>query len=223
MKLEAPNLTGQFTVIDAPQRSQEWFAARLGRLTSSRAADILATLKSGGEAAGRRNYRMQLALERVTGKSQERGYVNQAMQDGIDREPDAYAAYEALTGSILTRTGFCQHTTLMAGCSLDGHAGDFEGLIEIKCPMPATHWEYLKSGRVPGDYLQQITHALWITGAQWCDWMSFHPDFPESLQAKIVRVPRDENAIAIYQSYAVKFLEEVETECNAIRTLAGVA
>src|SRR5437879_4169734 len=120
--------TRGFTVVTAEQRSDEWHRARLGRLTGSRAADMLATVKSG-EAASRRNLRTQLVLERLTGRVQETGFVSAAMQQGIDREADAYAAYEALTGQHLVRTGFLRHDTLMVGCSLDGHAGDFESLI----------------------------------------------------------------------------------------------
>jgi hypothetical protein len=123
-----------FAVIDAPQRSPEWFAARLGRLTGSRAADMLATIKSG-EAAARRDLRMQLVCERLTGQSQEEPFVNAAMQRGIDCEPLAFAAYEAQTGQVVNRTGFLAHTGYMVGCSLDGHVGDFEGLVECKCPQ----------------------------------------------------------------------------------------
>jgi hypothetical protein len=59
-----------FTVVMAEQRSPEWFAARLGRLTGSRAADMLATIKSG-EAAARRDLRVQLVVERLTSTLQE--------------------------------------------------------------------------------------------------------------------------------------------------------
>jgi len=205
-----------FRIVDVPQRSPEWFAARLGRLTSSRADDMLATLKSGkGEAAGRRNLRVQLVLERLTNRSQERtSFQSEAMQNGIEREADAYAAYEALTGRMLQSTGFLSADQLMVGCSLDGHVGDFEGLIEIKCPLAATHLEYLKTGIVPGEYLKQIMHALWITGAQWCDWMSFEPDFPEPLRAKIVRVPRSAVDIDSYEAAALTFLAEVRRELD---------
>lgn len=205
---------------DAPQRSDAWFTARLGKLTGSRASDMLATIKSGAEAAGRRNLRVQLVLERVTGKAQEQGFVTPAMQAGIDREVDAAAIYEAATGRMLTASGFLGHDTLAAGCSLDGHVGDFEGIIEIKCPQPATHLDYLKTGTVPGDYLKQILHGLWITGAQWCDWLSFNPDFPEALRVKLVRIPRDDAAIAAYEKAAVAFLAEVDAECAAIGSLA---
>jgi len=206
-------------VLDVPQRSPEWTAARLGRVTSSRAADMLATLKSKGEAASRRNYRMQLVLERVCGKSMENGYVSQAMQDGIDREADARGAYETLTGHLLETVGFCQHDTLMAGCSPDGYLGNWEGLVEIKSPLPATHWEYLKTGIVPDEYVKQVTCALWITGAPWCDWLSYHPDFPESLRVKLVRIPRDESAIASFESATATFLREVDEEVRAVQAM----
>lgn len=207
--------TPRFTVIDAPQRSPQWHAARAGRLTGSRAVDMLATIKSG-EAAGRRNLRAQLVLERITSKAQDNGFTSAAMQQGIDREVDAYAAYQVLTGQELVSTGFLSSTDYMAGCSLDGHVGQFEGIIEIKCPLPATHLEYLKSGNVPGNYLAQITHNLWVSGAEWCDWLSFQPDFPEGLQVQMVRVLRDPKMQSEYEQKALEFLSEVDHETTLV-------
>lgn len=204
---------------DVPQRSAEWFAARLGHLTGSRASDMLATIKNG-EAAGRRNLRVQLVLERLTGKAQERDFRSAAMEQGEAREVDAAALYEVLTGQILTSTGFCAHDSLRAGCSLDGHVGDFEGIIEIKSPLPATHLEYLKTGIVPDAYAKQILHGLWITGAAWCDWLSYNPDFPEPLQTKLVRIVRDPAALAAYEHSARVFLAEVDRELEAVATMA---
>ena len=209
-------------VLDIPQRGPEWYAARLGRVTSSRAADMLSTIKKG-EAAGRRNYRMQLVLERVMGRSIESGYVSREMQTGIDREADAIGAYEALTGQLIQTAGFCQHDTLMAGCSPDGYLGDWEGLAEIKSPLPATHWEYLKTGIVPDEYAKQVICALWITGAQWCDWLSFHPEFPEGLRVKLVRIERDEAEMASFELMVRQFLSEVEREVEAVQALIAKA
>ena len=216
-----------FTVIDAPQRSAEWFAARLGRVTASRAGDMLAQTaaqaKAGTWGADRKNLLMQLVLERLTGKAQERNYVSQAMQDGIDREPDAVAIYEALTGRLSVQTGFLSHISLMAGASLDGHVGDFEGIIEIKCPQPAAHADYLRSGVIPDRYLKQVIHGLWISGAQWCDWLSYQPDFPDGLQVRLVRVNRDEQTIVNYEKQVRAFLAEVDHEEAALRTMANPA
>jgi hypothetical protein len=209
-------------VLDVAQRSPEWIAARLGKLTSTCAADMLATTKSGGEAAARRNLRVKLVLERLTGRSVERGYVSQAMQDGIDNEPLAAAAFEALSGEILHVTGFIEHDSLLAGCSLDGHTGTFDQLVEIKCPTPAVHLEYLRSGKVPYDYLQQVRHALWITGALRCEWLSFCPAFPEPLQAKLIAVERGEVDIPAYERAAVAFLAEVDREYEAVATMGNL-
>jgi hypothetical protein len=123
-------------VIACDQRTPEWHAARLGVLTGSRASDAFAVLKKGGESTSRRNLRLQLVLERLTGQSQESGYVTAAMERGILLEPDACAAYEAETGVLVTSVGFIAHDTLAAGCSPDGLTED--GLIEIKCPGAAS-------------------------------------------------------------------------------------
>jgi len=104
----------RFTIIDAPQRSDAWFQSRAGRLTGSRAADVLATIKSG-EAAARRDYRMQLVTERLTGQPQDDGggFVNAAMQRGVELEPKARLAYESITGNVAGQTGFLAHTEHM--------------------------------------------------------------------------------------------------------------
>lgn len=208
----------RFIELDCDQRSPEWVAARLGRLTGSRAADMLATIQKG-EAAARRNLRTQLVLERLTGRSQESNYQSPAMLQGIEREWDAGLTYEALTGRVIRRSGFLAHQDLMAGCSLDGHIGDFDIIVEAKCPIPATHLEYIETGKVPRDYQGQITHNLWITGARACDWFSYNPDFPEPLQMRLVRVERDEAAIADYEQKVIAFLNEVDQKLASLRTL----
>lgn len=210
-----------FTVIDAEQRSPDWFAARLGRLTGSRAGDMLATIKSG-EAAARRDLRTQLVCERLTGQLQEDTYINAVMQRGIDCEPQAFAAYEAQTGTLVERSGFLSHTEHMAGCSLDGHIGAFTGILELKCPKSTTHLRYLRGGVVPSEHLPQIAHNLWITGAQWADFVSFDDRFPPELQLFIVRVTRLESAIAAYEQKALAFLAEVDTEAAALMTISNV-
>lgn len=209
----------RFTVINADQRSPEWFAARAGRLTGSRAADMLATIKSG-EAAARRDYRMQLVTERLTGQPQEDGFVNAAMQRGIDLEPMAFAAYEAVTGNVAVRTGFLSHATHLAGCSLDGHVDAFKGIVELKCPKSATHLKYLRDGGVPKDYLPQITHNLWISGAEWCDFLSYDDRFPSELQVFYVRVAAADLDMPAYEAAALKFLAEVDTETHALKTMS---
>jgi predicted phage-related endonuclease len=205
----------KFTIVNAEQRSPAWFLARAGRLTGSRASDMLATIKSG-EAAVRRDLRTQLVVERLTGQPQEDVFVNAAMQWGIDHEADAFAAYEAQTGNLCRRTGFLTHTSLMVGCSLDGDVDDFAGIVEIKCPKSATHYGYVKAKELPATHRPQILHNLWVTGADWCDFVSYDPRMPEHIQLVVIRVPRVEIDVLAYAKTAEKFLEEVDAECAAM-------
>lgn len=208
-----------FTIVDAPQRSEAWFHARLGKLTGSRASDVLATIRTG-EAAARRDYRLQLVCERLTGQPQEDPYINGAMQRGIECEPLAFRSYESRTGQMVQRTGFLAHTTLMAGASLDGHVGDFDGVLELKCPKSATHLRYIRAGVMPPEHLAQVRHALWLTGAAWCDFVSYDDRFPEHLSLFVVRVPRNEIDMLAYDKVARAFLAEVDAEVQAVAGLA---
>lgn len=204
------------TIITCAQRSPEWFTARLGRLTSSCAADAFATIKKG-EAASRRNLRVQLVLERLTGRSQDSGYSNFDMERGVLLEDEARRAYEAQTGILIDTVGFVAHDTLLAGCSPDGLTGD--GLIEIKCPKAATHLDYVR-GELPGEYLRQITHSLWLTGKAWGDFVSYHPEFPEHLRLKITRIRAADLDLAAHELAVRLFLSEVEKEYDALVGLA---
>jgi len=210
-----------FTIHDAPQRSPEWFAARAGRLTGSRADVLTMQGKGGAESVTRRDYRLQLVCERLTGLPQEdgEGFINAAMQRGIDCEPLAFAAYESQTGNMATKTGFLAHDDDLAGCSLDGHVNAFEGIVEIKCPKSATHLRYLRDGVLPKDYVAQVTHNLWVTGAAWCDFLSFDDRFPERLRVFIVRVLAKDLDLASHEIAALKFLNEVDLEVNTIRSM----
>jgi len=208
----------KYTVIEAAQRSPEWFAARAGRLTGSRAADILAKIKTG-EAAARRDYRLQLATERLTGTPQESGFVSAEMQRGIDMEATAFAAYEAASGEMVRRTGFICGDEMQVGCSLDGDIDGFKGILELKCPKSTTHVGYWKTGALPSAHLAQVTHNLWVTGAEFCDFASFDDRLPRHLHLFKVRVYAKDLDIAGYAAEAMKFLTEVEIEVAQLKSL----
>lgn len=209
-------------MIQAEQRSPEWKRARAGRLTASRAKDVLAKIQKG-EAAARRDLRVQLVLEKLTGEPQDSDFMNADMQRGCDLEADAYRAYEAVTGQMADRCGFVAHNTLDIGCSPDGVLDDFAGLLELKVPRSATHLGYLRAGGMPPEHKPQILHALWVTGAQYCDFLSYDPRFPVGMQTFYVRVERNEAEIDAYVAEAMKFLREVELEYGAVRSMTNPA
>jgi hypothetical protein len=214
-----------FTIIHAPQRSPEWFAARAGRLTGSKAWAAIDFTKTKGESAYRRDYRFQLMAERLSGLPEPDGFINAEMQRGIDKEPEAVIAYQELTKSNVNLTGFLSHTSLMAGCSLDAHIGNFEGIVEVKCPKTATHCKYLRMGGLPADYVAQVTHNLWISGAEWCDFVSYDDRLPANMRVFVHRVKRTDVNIPEYEAAALKFLEEVDREVASMRgwSLVGAA
>lgn len=209
---------------DVDQRSPEWQALRLGRVCGSRAHEMLATIKTG-EAAARRNLRTQLVLERLTGRPQERNFQSQAMQDGIEREEAALALYEAVSGKILRRPGYVSHTELMAGASPDGVRGEWEFFVEVKAPIPATHLEYLKTGKVPDEYWKQMLHLSWLTTCEHGVFVSYQPDFPPDLQLKIVSVEFGPLKWIEHERAVKAFLAEVDQELATLKTIsvAGAA
>jgi hypothetical protein len=203
-------------IIDCAQRSPEWVHARLGRLCGSKASAMLA----GGKGVMRQNLLVQLVLERINNRSQERDFMSQAMREGVEREADALLHYEVVSGRLVRPVGYVQHDTLMAGCSPDGVIGDFDGIVEAKSPQDPQHLEYLQTGKVPKVYRDQVTHGLWITGAKWCDWFSYNPNFEAPLQMKLVRIWRDDKAIDEYAQEAAFFLGDVDLQVAALRTMA---
>lgn len=208
-----------FQVFDFAQRSPEWYAIRCGKLTGSCAADMLATIKSG-EAAARRDLRTRLVIERLTGEPQEDGFISADMRRGMELEADAFKAYEAFTGEMVRRTGFVAHASLPTGCSPDGVIGNFRALIELKVPKSATHLKYLRSRAVPSDYLAQVRHALWLTDAECCDFVSFDPRFPPSLRLMITRVTMTEAERTAYELLVRMFLAEVDREFAEVEAMA---
>jgi len=189
------------------QGSPEWFAQRLGKVTASRVADVIAKTKTG-YSTSREGYMVELALERITGQRAE-AYTNSAMQWGTETEPLARAAYEALTGELVEETSMVQHPRIeMAGASPDGLVGA-DGLLEIKCPNSATHVQTLRSKKPAGKYITQMMWQMACTGRSWCDFVSYDPRMPEGLQLFTTRVPRDDKVIAELETEVEKFLEEV--------------
>jgi putative phage-type endonuclease len=202
------------------QGTEEWFTIRIGKVTASRVADVIAKTKTGYSAT-RDNYMAQLVCERLTGQKGE-SFTNAAMQHGTDTEPLARAAYEALKDVLVDEVGFVPHPSIiMAGASPDGLVGD-DGLLEIKCPNTATHIETLLSQSVPGKYNTQMQFQMACTGRQWCDFVSFDNRLPEELQLFVKRVPRDNEFIKQMEDEVVKFLNELDIKIAQLMDLKNV-
>jgi putative phage-type endonuclease len=196
------------------QGTDEWFAARLGKVTASRVADVIAKTKTG-YSTSRDNYMAQLVCERLTGQKGE-SFSNAAMQWGTDTEPKAREAYMAARFEIVTEVGFVNHQTIEnAGASPDGFVGDL-GLIEIKCPNTATHIDTLLSQTVPSKYNTQMQWQMVCTGRHWCDFVSFDPRLPAELQLFIKRVEYDPVFGAMLEKEVIGFLKELDNKIEQL-------
>ena len=188
-------------IIESVQGTPEWLQSRLGCPSGSNFDKLItATGKPSTQAEG---YINQLIAELLTGETT---YVKTTewMARGTELEPMARDYYTLASGNEVTEVGFCKHDRLEAGVSPDGLVGS-DGLIEIKCPSPQRHVEYLRAGKLPTTYKQQVQGQMWITDRPWCDFVSYH----ESMPALIVRVERD-------QEYIDLLAIEVEKACETI-------
>lgn len=237
-----PPSSKPFTVLNCAQRSPEWFAAKCGVFSASMAGDAFGKTVKGEWKADRKDLRTRLVLERLTGKPQEdqfNGRTPRIVKDGQDREPFAIRHYENINGVVVRSCGFVLDNEIPVGCSPDGVIGDFEGILQVKCPKASTHLATVASVRemqraanehsdkpmgtdriaflcIPKEYLAQIYHELYVTGAMWCDYVSYHPDFPAHLQLLVIRVRSVECDLAQYAQEVKTFLQEVEVECDKI-------
>jgi putative phage-type endonuclease len=194
--------------VSAPQGSDEWRQERCGSATASCFDAVMAKIKVG-EAMTRIKYRLQLATERLTGIPVD-GYQNAAMRFGIETEPQARMAYEAMRGVIVDEVGFVKHPRIQnCGASPDGLVGD-DGMVEIKCPESTTHLTWMEAGVVPSEHVAQIQGQMAVCERQWVDFVSFDPRFPPNLQLFIVRVSRDDNYIKTLETEVLAFLAGVD-------------
>jgi putative phage-type endonuclease len=198
------------------QRTPEWFAKRLGKVTASRIADLMAKTKTG-PGASRANYLAQLVTERLTETPTE-SYKSPAMDWGIEQEAAARDAYSARTGVLVDEVDFVDHPWMQAGASPDGLVGE-DGLIEIKCPNTSTMLEYLEDRTIPQKYRLQMQWQLAVTGRDWCDFVAFDPRLPEHLQLLVIREPRNTDLVAEITHEVNRFLAEVERKVAFLKEL----
>jgi putative phage-type endonuclease len=197
------------------QGSEEWHAQRLGKVTASRIADMLAKTKSGW-GASRANYAAELVCERLTGARTE-GYTNAAMLFGTENEPLARAAYEFRYDCTVDLAGFVDHPRVeMSGASPDGLIGD-DGLLEIKVPNTATHIATLLGGTIPEKYELQMGWQLACTQRKWCDFVSFDPRLPEELRLFVRRFEPAPGLIQMLEREVETFLAEVDDTIKRLR------
>ena len=196
-------------ILTFPQRSPEWFAARLGIPTAS-SFDKIITSK-GEPSKQATGYLYTLAAERLSGVK-EQSFSSAAMEEGVRREEESRLVYSMLNETEVVQVGFCLEDGGRWGCSPDGLVGD-DGLVEFKNPSGKVAVEYLLGNKLPTKYYVQVQGQLFVTGRKWCDFCSYYP----GLKPLVVRVDRDEEFIEKLESELVAFSDKLDEVCVTIK------
>jgi len=192
------------------QGSDEWHAVRMGKITASKLSDLMKKTKYG-ESTYKTRLRMELAIERITGKSASPNFMNQAMHDGVEREPDARSLFEAVTGKEVALCGSFDHPEIVnTSASPDGLLRGENAVLEIKCPTHVTHAKNLMSETMPKNYIYQVQWQIACTESDYAYFASYHPDYPTDLRLKWVKVERDDSVIKSLEEAVRQFDIEIE-------------
>lgn len=187
---------------DVEQGSPEWQALREARVGGSTCAPLFteppAKAKAAGEVLGKGAITMaydiasrKVKLDQPITASPYHALtpMSEAMQRGQLLEPFARDAYREMTGNTVDEVGYVIDTDYdFIGFSPDGLVGD-EGIIEIKCPMGKEFARVMHTRQIKKEYMCQMHLGMWLTGRQWCDHFTYHPDLP---RASLIRVERDQ-------------------------------
>lgn len=196
--------------IECQQLTTEWMMARHGKPTGSRIADVIDFLKKGGESAARRNYKIQLVAETLTGLCED-SYVSPEMEWGNEQEPFARALYEIRNDVSVEQVGFYTHPTIeRSGASPDGLIGE-DGMIQIKCPKTSTHIKWMLDGVVPEEHEPQMVWEMACAERQWSQFVSYDPRLPDHLRLFTPpRLERNPERVAEMEAQVLQFLSEMD-------------
>ena len=203
-------------IIDFPQGSAEWFAARVGKVTASRLSAVIAKGRGGEASATRAAYMGELIAETLTGQPCNIFQGNADTERGQMEEPQGRATYESRHKVMVDAVGLVMHPSIeRAAASPDGLVGD-DGLLEIKCPRPHVHLDYLLGNEPPSKYVPQMAWQAACTGRKWVDFASYCPQMPEDLQLFVVRYEPTMAYLQSLEAAVEDFLAEMDAKLKRI-------
>ena len=199
---------------DMVQGSAEWHAMRLGKVTASNMKNVMSNGRGGALSKMSETYMMDLIAERLTGESKP-FFENDAMRWGTETEPQARAMFEIQEGLDVEEVAFIEYDDY-TGVSPDGLIDD-DGLIEIKCPNTATQIKRALSDDYAADYKDQIQMQLWVSGRQYCYFLSFDPRLDCAAGYLLQKVERDEEYIKKMAEKTTAFVTKMNELLNTLQ------
>lgn len=194
------------------QRSEEWYTARLGKVTASNVYKIM----TKGQGKTRESYMIDLIAEILTGESKD-FYISREMRRGIDLEEYARFEYECREFQSVDECGFILHPKIEGfGASPDGLVGN-EGLIEIKCPNTTTHLDSFLNDEVDQNYIYQMQTQMMCTGRKWCDFVSYDDRLPEKSSYYIKRFNYNFDLARKIEIEVIDFMNELKEKLELLQ------
>lgn len=190
------------------QKSEAWHEARCGRVTGTR----FKALVSGESTQTYKDLVTNIACEIIT-RRQEDTYTSPDMERGVELEPVARDLYSEIMGVNVQEIGFITPDeenpySEWVGISPDGVIKN--SLLEIKCPKARTHLEYIEANKLPSEYRYQVQGQLFVTGFEYCDFMSYS----EGMKPFIIRVYPDYELFELFKTRLDKLIFDVKQKLN---------
>lgn len=185
------------------QQSEEWFAARVGKVTASLVGAIL-----GVNPYMTRADAMRVMVREALGA--EREFTgNVATRWGQANEAGALTDYRLETLHDVRVVGFIERDD-WAGASPDGLIGD-KGGVEIKCPYSlrdAIAPVPFKPLEDQPHYYAQVQFTLWVTGRQWWHFFQWAPN---GTKLEVVRPDQDwqDLNLPVLRQFHAEYLHEL--------------
>lgn len=212
--------------IEDKKKRDQWLKERSGNITASAISKLLTSKYAVSDGDTAKMYLLDKVAEIITDAPLPE-FGNAATRHGNDTEPEALEAYQVRTKSKLTFPGFIKKDGY--GATPDGivpkKGKTAKGCVQIKCPYePRNHAKHLmlktaadlKTASV--EYYSQIQMEMYVSGSEWCDWVSYDNRYPEPLNLHIVRVERDAEVIEAIKTAINKGREFIQTSINKIKS-----
>ena len=192
-------------VIYCEQGSPEWHQARCGIISASNMKSLFTSRGEKTASGVRETYLNQVIAERLMQKPMET-FQSYDMERGTQLEAQARANFEMYLDVTVQEVGFHMHDDHDIGCSPDGLFADTG--VEIKCPKANTHVRYMRSKKLPTEYIQQVQGTMYVMNLDRYYFMSYHPD----LKPIIIEVKRDNELIDKAADILIAAANIVKTE-----------
>lgn len=199
------------------QGTQEWLNARSTVITASMMGTVMAKGRGSSPSLTRTKYMRNLANSIVTQNPAPEGFTSAAMQEGTKREPESRDYYGMISRNAVEEVGLIYLDEAMRiGASVDGLI-NADGNLELKNPNLETHLGYLLDGGLPKAYEKQVQGQLWVTGREYCDFVSYHPDAFKMMHR--FRVDRDDEMIRKIKTATYLFVSELDLMVEVFKNL----